>query len=82
VFGLALCVGESVGLGSGLDDGAAEGEPVNDRGAEPGVGEGFRPAGVRTRSTRSLNRAPRREKACRGVQVPAFGEAKLWPPRE
>src|SRR5215470_9790760 len=40
-------VGEAVGDGSGLDDLPGEGEPVDDRGAEPGVGEGFRPAGER-----------------------------------
>lgn len=28
-----------VGVGAGLDDGAPEGEPVYDRGAESGVGE-------------------------------------------
>jgi hypothetical protein len=28
------------GLGAGLDDGRVEGEPVDDRGAEPRVGEG------------------------------------------
>jgi len=41
VFGLTLGVGEAVGLGAGLDDGAAKGESVNDRGAELGVGEVF-----------------------------------------
>ena len=40
VFG----VGEAVGIGSGFDDVAAEGESVDDRGAESGVGECFRPA--------------------------------------
>jgi hypothetical protein len=35
-----LGLGEPVGLGAGLDDGAVEGEPVDDRGAEPGIGEG------------------------------------------
>ena len=38
-------LGEAVGVGAGLDDGAVEGEPVDDRGAEPGVGEGLGPAG-------------------------------------
>ena len=38
-------VGEAVGVGAGLDDVAAEGEPVDDGGAEPGVGEGLGPAG-------------------------------------
>src|SRR5664279_1814782 len=37
-------VGQPVGVGAGLDDVAAEGEPVDDGGAEPGVGERFRPA--------------------------------------
>jgi putative transposase len=32
--------GEAVGVGSGLDDGAVEGEPVDDGRAEAGVGEG------------------------------------------
>jgi hypothetical protein len=32
-------VGEPVGLGAGFDDVAAEGEPVDDGGAELGVGE-------------------------------------------
>ena len=40
-------MGEAVGGASGLDDGAVEREPVHDRGAEPGVGERFRPAGER-----------------------------------
>lgn len=30
-------MGQSVGVGAGLDDGASEGEPVDDRGAEPRV---------------------------------------------
>jgi hypothetical protein len=34
-------VGEAVGVGAGFDDGAVEGEPVNDGGAQAGVGEGF-----------------------------------------
>ncbi len=37
-------MGEAVGVAAGLDDVGAVGEPVDDRGAEPGVGEGFRPA--------------------------------------
>lgn len=37
-------VGESVGLGAGFDDVGAEGEPVDDGGAEAGVGEGLGPA--------------------------------------
>ena len=37
-------VGEAVGLGSGFDDVSAEGEPVDDRGTQPRVGEGLRPA--------------------------------------
>jgi hypothetical protein len=37
-------VGQPVGVGAGLDDVAAEGEPVDDGGAEPGVGERFGPA--------------------------------------
>jgi hypothetical protein len=40
-------VGEAVGLGAGFDDGAVEGEPVDDGRAESGVGEGFGPAGER-----------------------------------
>ena len=41
-----LCAGagEPVGVGAGFEDVAAEGEPVDDRGAEPGVSEGFGPA--------------------------------------
>jgi hypothetical protein len=38
---------EPVRLGAGFDDVAAEGEPVDDGGAEPGVGEGLAPAGER-----------------------------------
>jgi hypothetical protein len=38
-------VRESVGVCAGFDDGAVEGEPVDDRGAEARVGEGFCPAG-------------------------------------
>ncbi len=38
-------VSEAVGLGAGLEDVAAEGEPVDDGGAESGVGEGLAPAG-------------------------------------
>jgi len=45
VLVLLLGVGKAVGVGAGLDDGAAEGEPVHDRCAEPRVGEGLRPAG-------------------------------------
>jgi len=30
---LSFGVGQPVGIGAGLDDGATEGEPVNDRGA-------------------------------------------------
>ena len=36
---------EAVGVCAGFDDGAVEGEPVDDRGAEPRVGKGFGPAG-------------------------------------
>ena len=36
---------QAVGVGASFDDGAVEGEPVDDRGAEPRVGEGFGPAG-------------------------------------
>jgi transposase len=39
--------GEAVGVGAGLDDVAAEGQPVDDGGAEPGIGEGLGPAGKR-----------------------------------
>jgi hypothetical protein len=44
--GLLACagVGEPVGVGAGFVDGAAEGEPVHDGGAEPRVGEGLGPA--------------------------------------
>jgi hypothetical protein len=35
--------GEPVGVCAGLDDVAAEGEPVDDGGAEPWVGEGLGP---------------------------------------
>jgi hypothetical protein len=39
-----LCPGlrEPAGAGAGFEDVAAEGEPVDDRGAEPGVGEDTR----------------------------------------
>ena len=37
-------MGEPVGVDAGLDDVAAEGEPVHDGGAEPRVGEGLGPA--------------------------------------
>jgi hypothetical protein len=37
-------VGEAVGVAAGLDDVGAEGESVDDRGAESGVGERFGPA--------------------------------------
>src|SRR5215207_1225254 len=36
--------GSRLGVGAGLDDVAAEGEPVHDRGAESRVGEGLGPA--------------------------------------
>jgi hypothetical protein len=36
--------GQAVGVGAGLDDVAAEGEAVDDGGAEAGVGEGLGPA--------------------------------------
>jgi hypothetical protein len=38
-------LGKPVGVGAGFDDGAAEGESVDDGGAEPRVGEGLGPAG-------------------------------------
>jgi hypothetical protein len=41
LFRFGVC--QSVGVGAGLDDVAAEGEAVDDGGAEPGVGEGLRP---------------------------------------
>src|SRR5690606_2550061 len=37
-------LGQAVGVGAGLEDGAAEGEPVDDGSAEPGVAEGLCPA--------------------------------------
>src|SRR5271166_5168406 len=40
-------VGEAVGDGAGLDDLPSEGQPVDDRGAEPRIGEGLGPAGER-----------------------------------
>ena len=40
-------MGEAVGIAPGVDNVAAEGEPVDDRGAEPRVGEGLGPAGER-----------------------------------
>ena len=40
-------VREAVAGGAGLDDVPAEGEPVDDGGAQPGVGEGLGPAGER-----------------------------------
>src|SRR4051794_41754978 len=44
--GLLCCpgAGQAVGVGAGLDDVAAEGEAVDDGGAEAGVGEGLGPA--------------------------------------
>lgn len=42
---LAVGVGETVGVGAGLDDGAAEGQAVDDGGAEPRVGERLGPPG-------------------------------------
>ncbi|GGS91598.1 hypothetical protein GCM10010270_74720 [Streptomyces violaceus] len=47
VFGLCLGVGESVGLGAGLDDGAVEGEPVDDGRVKPRICEGLRPLSKR-----------------------------------
>ena len=44
---MVLGVGEAVGFGAGFDDVAAEGESVDDRSAEPGISERFRPAGER-----------------------------------
>lgn len=41
---LSLGMGQPVGIGAGLDDGAAEGEPVDDRSAKARVGEGLGPA--------------------------------------
>lgn len=38
-------VGEPVGVRTSFDDGAVEGQPVHDRGAQARVGEGFGPAG-------------------------------------
>jgi hypothetical protein len=40
---LRLGMGEPVGLGSGLDDGAVVGEPVDDRSAQAGIGDGLGP---------------------------------------
>ena len=40
-------VGEAVGVGAGFDDVSAEGESVDDSGAESGVGECSGPAGER-----------------------------------
>jgi hypothetical protein len=40
-------VGETVGAGAGFDDVPGEGQPVDDRRAEPRVGDGLRPAGER-----------------------------------
>ena len=37
-------MGEAVGVGAGFEDGAAEGEAVDDGGAQAGVGEGLGPA--------------------------------------
>lgn len=42
---LSLGVGQPELRCSGLDDVAADGQPVDDGGAEPRVGERFRPAG-------------------------------------
>ena len=39
-----LAVGEAVGVGAGFDDVTAEGDAVDDGGAESGVGEGAGPA--------------------------------------
>jgi hypothetical protein len=38
-FGTGSCLGEAVGVGAGLDDVAAEGDPVDDRGAESRIGK-------------------------------------------
>jgi hypothetical protein len=43
----ALAGAQPVGLGAGLDDVGLEGDPVDDRGAEPRVGEGAGPLGER-----------------------------------
>ena len=43
----ALAGAQPVGLGAGLDDVGLEGDPVDDRGAEPRVGEGAGPFGER-----------------------------------
>jgi hypothetical protein len=42
LFGTIAGLSEAIGVGAGFDDGAAEGEPIDDRGAQPGVGEGSR----------------------------------------
>jgi hypothetical protein len=39
-----FALGESVGVGAGLDDGAAEGDPVDDGGAQARVSESLGPA--------------------------------------
>lgn len=44
---MRLGVGSAAGLGAGLDDDAVIGEPADDRGARPGVGEGARPIAER-----------------------------------
>lgn len=38
-------MGETLGVGAGFEDGVVEGEPVDDRCTQPGVGEGLRPSG-------------------------------------
>jgi hypothetical protein len=45
VFGTGFGLGKAVGVDAGLDDVAGEGEPVDDRSAETGFGEGAGPAG-------------------------------------
>jgi hypothetical protein len=44
LFGAGAGGGEAVGVGAGFDDGAVEGEAVDDGSAEPGIGEGLGPA--------------------------------------
>lgn len=43
MLGAGAGLGQAVGVGAGLDDVAAEGEPINNGRAEPGVGERLRP---------------------------------------
>lgn len=60
-------VGESVGVGPGLDDGSVERQPVDDRGAQSRVGERLRPSGYACRGVLRGARRVYAAIACRAV---------------